>query len=68
MTASEIKEAAQHKLLHLGSSNHPAKACARALKKERLAWASIISAIDDIHAAHIEFSNAFVKYRNWNRK
>ncbi len=67
MTASEIKEAAEHKLLRLGSSKHSVKACERALKKERLAWASIVHAVDDIRAAHIEFSNAFIKSRNWSR-
>jgi hypothetical protein len=67
MNASEIKEAAEEKLLRLERPNHPYKACARAQKKERLAWASIISAVDDIRAAHIEFSNAFCKYRNLNR-
>jgi hypothetical protein len=67
MTAKIVAPAFKEKLLRLERPNHPYKACARAQKKERLAWASIISAVDDIRAAHIEFSNAFCKYRNLNR-
>jgi hypothetical protein len=65
MTASEIKEAAEHKLLTFERRNpHLNRACARALTKERLAWASIVHAVDDIRAARIEFSNALIKSRN----